>query len=391
MCVGGFRPLLYKVHPIPCEGWTFGRPSNLPSNTMTYLSVAKSLARWVPACVWAALLIPGCAITAPATAWKPAEIDVEGLHKLAVLDFTGENGAAVSASVTTRLWENGFYALVDQTELQPVRMASAVNPVDVITPADYLDSARTRAVDGIIVGDVIEYRCDDQVLTNTDIHVGTNRAEDLGHGGERGGVDVGVSQNQTVHREATVSIAFRLVEVETGDVRATRKTTHSFQGDFAAGGSGHMPAKGEILDELTQECVNEFIAMLAPQEVELLLPLARSHLFQGGQALVGKGNDFARRGRWEEAMASWRQALQKNPTNDAALYNLAVAHAAQHEYTPAEDFAIQALNLKHKQLYADGLDQIRRLASDHEQTLRQRQRANLSDSASRRRLYTASR
>ena len=357
---------------------------------MTYLTVAKTVARPGLLCLWGALLTSGCATTAPVTAWRPAEVDVEGMRKLSVLEFSGENGAAVSAALTSGLWENQFYALVDQSDLTPIRTAAAVTPAGGVTPADYFDSARNRDVDGIIVGDVIEYRCDDQVLTNTDFHFGTGSAENRRRGTEHRGVDVDLSHNETVHREATVSIAFRLVEVETGNVRATRKTTHNFQGDFAVG-SCQIPAKGEVLDELTSRCVHEFVSMLAPQQVELKLTLARSHLFQRGQTFVCKGNDFARRGRWEEAIASWEKSLETNPANDAALYNLAVAHAADHEYGQAEELAIRALNLKHKDLYADGLDEIRRLAADHEETLRQRQRTALSSVAGRRRQFTASR
>lgn len=74
-------------------------------------------------------------------------------------------------------------------------------------------------------------------------------------------------------------------------------------------------------------------------------------------------------------MAAWEQALAVNPTNDAALYNLGMAHAARADFCQAEDYAIRAMNVKHRDLYADGLEQIRSLAADHEQTLRQRQQA----------------
>jgi Flp pilus assembly protein TadD len=138
-----------------------------------------------------------------------------------------------------------------------------------------------------------------------------------------------------------------------------------------------------VLDELTRKCIDEFVSMLAPHEVALKFSLARSHPLQRGQTLVGKGNDFARRGRWEEATAAWQQALEVNPANDAALYNLAMAHAARSDFTQAEEYAIQAMNLKHRDLYADGLDRIRSLAADHEQTLRQRQQARIINVAPR--------
>jgi hypothetical protein len=349
---------------------------------MTYPLIISRLARWVPVCVWTALLTQGCAITAPATAWQPAQIDVDGMQRLCVIEFSGEHGRAVAATLATRLWENEFYTLVDSSDLSPIRVASASGIRNVVQPADYLDSARGQRVDGLIVGDVIEYRCEDQVLSSTDVHVSTDRTEHPRQGLYSTGTDLGISHNQTIHREATVSIAFRLVEVETGKVRATRKTTQTFQGEFGPD-TLRVPAKGDVLDDLTRKCIDEFVAMLAPHEVALKFPLARSHLFQRGQALVGKGNDFARRGRWEEAIAAWQQTLEVNPANDAALYNLAMAHAARADFTQAEEYAIQAMNLKHKGLYASGLEQIRSLAADHEQTLRQRQQARVINIAPR--------
>lgn len=343
---------------------------------MTYPQITSQLVRWVPVCVWAVLLLPGCAITAPATAWRPAQIDVSGIEQLCVLEFSGEQGRSVAAALTARLWENEFYTLVDVADLSPIRVASASGITGAVQPADYLDSARGQGVDGLIIGDVIEYRCDDQVLSSTSMHVSSGRTEDADHTLSSTGTDMGVSHTQTIHREATVSIAFRLVEVETGKVRATRKTTQTFQGDLGPD-SARLPTRGEVLDELTQKCIDEFVALLAPHEVVLQFPLARSHLFQRGQTLVGKGNEFARRGRWEEAIAAWEQTLEANPANDAALYNLAMAHAARSDFCQAEDYAIRAMNLKHRDLYARGLEQIRSLAADHEQTLRQRQQARV--------------
>lgn len=332
------------------------------------------LARWVPIGIGMLLVMSGCAITAPATAWQPAQMDVDGMHRLSVIEFSGEHGNSVSAALAARLWENEFYTLVDSSNLAPIRVASASEIQDVVQPADYLDSARGQGVDGLIVGDVIEYHCEDQVLSHTDVLVATGQAADDRHGLQTSGTDVGVSHQQTIHREATVAIAFRLVEVDTGKVRATRKTMQSFQGDYGANTAG-MPAKGEVLDELTQKCIDEFITVLAPHEVPLQFSLARSHWFQRGQTMVRQGNDLARRGRWEEAIAAWKQALERNADNDAALYNLAMAHAARSDFSAAEDYAIKAMNVKHRDLYADGLDQIRSLAADHEQTLRQRHQA----------------
>jgi tetratricopeptide (TPR) repeat protein len=112
------------------------------------------------------------------------------------------------------------------------------------------------------------------------------------------------------------------------------------------------------------------------QDRQSQVALARSRWCQRGQALVRKGSDLAGSGHWKEAKAAWEQALAINPSNHAAAYNLALAYASQHDYPRAEEYAIQAINLKHTDLYADGLEQIRRLSTDHQKALQQRRQVD---------------
>jgi hypothetical protein len=299
------------------------------------------------------------------------------MQQLCVLPFSGEAGESVSSALTARLWENEFYTLVDRTELRPVQWTAGTTAGESADLAEFLTAARSRGIDGLIVGDVLEYRCDDTVLTDHEFHLGTSQHEDRRRSSESSGMDLGVSTEQRVHREATVSITFRLVDVQSGQVRATRQTGHSFHGE---GGNGwnDLPPRGEVLDQLTQRCLDEFVGLLAPHQIELPVSLARGSLFQKGSSLVYRGNDLARRGRWDEAVRVWEQATQTNPAHDAALYNLALAAAAKQQFTEAEQYATRAVNTRHRELYVDGLERIRQQSEDYARTLQQRRDISLT-------------
>ena len=66
---------------------------------------------------WLSVLasLGGCAHTAQLNAWKPAEVDVTGISRLTVMEFTGPEGKAVSSALAAKLWQSEFFTLIDHT------------------------------------------------------------------------------------------------------------------------------------------------------------------------------------------------------------------------------------------------------------------------------------
>lgn len=319
-----------------------------------------------------ALMMPllccsGCCQMATVRTWRPAEIDVTGMSRLAVLDFTGEQGAAVATSISSRLWENEFYTMVDRSEIQPIMQASHG-----LAPRleDIIDPARKAGIDAVIMGEVVEYRCDDETFQSTDIEFGSS--ETRGRGIERESAGLGLSMNQTLVRQGTVTIAFRLVDIETGDLRASRKVSRHFEGK-TVNGVGHLPTQGEVLHTLTEQCVDEMVDMLAPHEGDCECKLARNDFFVRGSHDVAKGVKLAQKGDWTGADARWLAALEANPRNDAALFNLALSAVNRQDFVQAEELAMQAVRIKHKQQYVAGLENIRDHRSNFDKTEEQRE------------------
>lgn len=326
---------------------------------MSQAVVKSHLRRSVAAVVFAALLSPGCAHTTIVSAWKPAEIDLANVNRVAVLELSGDDGESATQILTASLEQNGLYTVVDRHQIHQVRWTSAETGRKGLFSLDDLNAARESNVDAIVTGDVVESVCFDRPFNENEQGDATSEA-----------ATTPSTTRGMAHREARVTIDFRLIDVGTSEVRIARQISHSYQGDIVLGQPG-TPTHRQLLEDLRRKCVNEFTGLLTPQEQKLKVTLAEPSPFDRGYSLVWNGNQFACRGCWDEAIVAWEQAIAKNPEHHAALYNLAIAHAHRQNFSCAEQLAIKAVNLRHKPLYEAGLDRIRKQMSDYDLTMQQ--------------------
>jgi tetratricopeptide (TPR) repeat protein len=327
----------------------------------------------LPACRWLLLLAlfqAGCVKTVLVKSWAPAQIDVAHLNRIVVMEFSGEQGPATSTALAGKLWENEFYTVIDRGELASNLQMVAFSKGQSANSKDALEAARAGHVDGVVVGEVVEYRCEDKRSRDTSFNFANGAG--MGPNSRFYGAGAGIEIRDTLVREGTVAVAFRLVDVETGDIRAARQVSKHYAGKVD-NGVGHLPSQAEVLDNLLQECLDEIVAMLAPHETTTQVELARGEAWIRGRREVRQGVLHAEQGEWDEAEKEWQLALELDPNNHAALFNLAVAADQRQQYEQAEDFAMQALRLQHKDCYAAGLKSIRAHRTAYEKAQRQRE------------------
>ncbi len=298
----------------------------------------------------------GCAHTAVVTCLEPAEIDVAGMNRIAVADFSGEQGEAIAAVLSNRLWENRFYTVVDRSELTSEIQTASYSEGSSLQGV--LAAAHQANVDGVIVGNIIEYRCDDLILGATDIDVDIFNQADSENNSPQANSTIDIDFNQVVRREGSVTIAFRLVDVETGEIRAAKQVSKNYQGE-QVNDQGNLPTQGEVLQMLTGQCLDEVVKMLAPHETACEMKFASCDFWTKGSASVRKGLKAVEKGDWNGAENHWTQAIQQNPKNHAAMFNLSIAAARRQEYDIAEQYVLDALKLEHKTCYTTGLEKIR--------------------------------
>ena len=179
------------------------------------------------------------------------------MQKLAVLGFSGEHGEAVAAALNSRLWDSEFYTLVVHSELDTVRWVSATESSSGLLSLDDLNAAHMAGIDGIVVGDVIAYRCKEQPIAQKKRTWGWRLQSDQQSPAEHGDGTVAATPGRKINHDATVTVAFRLLDVRTGKIRASRQISHSST-DVITARLNSSPSCSEVLEGLTRQCADEF-------------------------------------------------------------------------------------------------------------------------------------
>lgn len=296
----------------------------------------------------------GCAQTAVVQCWEPAQIDVRGMKRLMVAEFAGTHGEQISAELSSRLWDNDFYTIVDRTELSsPVQNVSFYERQSFDT---LLAEARKAEVDGVIVGRVVEYRSQDREVRASEAP--ENAGDESSDRRRRGGGSFPADTGTVLIREGQVAIEFRLIDVQTGDVRVSKLIARQVS-ERVSTTDPDAPVEQTQLNTLAGLCLDEIVQMLAPHESSCEIQLAKADFWTRGSRLSNKGLQLVEKGDWVSAIRCWEQAIAENPRNHAALFNLSIAAARQQDYDTAERYALEALQLEHSECYTAGLSQIR--------------------------------
>jgi tetratricopeptide (TPR) repeat protein len=324
------------------------------------------------ACWLISLTVTGCAHNAKITVWQPAAADARQLGRVVVMPFTGENGNAVAAGLTSRLDRGRVYDVIDRTELPMIAQVS----LDDRDPADYQQAAavaaRKAGADGVVFGHIFAYECETRVAPNSD-YMGPRR-----FGPERFAGTSPYQERVSEWMVARVGLEYRLVDSESGEERASGKVIREYNEPkkFAADVS-----REEVLSELVEECLDEVEQHLTPHKQTTSVKLAGNDWSVRGRPEVRQGCVAAERGRWREAETKWQEALALDEDNHAALYNLGIAAANRLDYEESEDLIMRAIRIKHCDCYEQGLSQIRRHREDYERAESQQAKSDHHDAS----------
>ena len=281
----------------------------------------------------------GCAPRAHFMVWHPAEIDIVGLERLAIIDFEGEqqSGKIARSALQNQLFENKYYQLVDQAELARVRPVLRPDGSPDMTAA--LEAARMLNVDVLLCGQVVSYNVADDLQTDHHVEIGGGSSESKA--GKSSALGFGLDSTQTLTREASVSLAVKLIDVRTGQLKGARQFAHTFNGK-RVNGTGELPGREAILTKLLSECAQDTEKMIAPHYRQQEVALARIY-YGKGLTEIREGNKLAARGKWQEAEQQWQAAAKENPQSHAAHYNLAVVAEVRQDYAAAKEHLDKAL------------------------------------------------
>jgi tetratricopeptide (TPR) repeat protein len=324
------------------------------------------------------VIISGCTKSTMIEITKPAEYNVSDLKRIAVMDFSGpgNTGDIVAGKFTNQLWSTNYFALLERKELQKVLEEHALQMSGVVNDSTIVEFGKILGVDGIIVGSVDSYRSEDkkgrekvkeQVWTGAyeKDKEGNIVYEQTAFGKQKKKIyREELVDKEFIAREASVSLSFRLVSIQTAEIRASGSQTESFSQKYFPA-HDKIPPKEAILNDLTDRVLKKFIPTISPYKTKV------SRTFEKGNDAVNTGIEMAQNNLWDKATAMWETETQLNILNSAAFYNLGIAYEVTGDLDRAELAYESALKIKTKDLYMKALAQIRQRKIEQEKLKQQ--------------------
>lgn len=278
-----------------------------------------------------AIAISGCLHTASIGVLTPATTIVAAQGRVAIVGVANDESGVLTAQLNDRLGEFAEWTVVEASEIVPIQQVSTNAAASVET---VIRHARDADVELLISAKVKEMA----VVAQPSWQLFANESK------------------------ATMTVQLAAISPLDTDARETRTITTTMS--IPAGTTG---VSADVRRKLTAAAIDEFLRDFQPNTASIQLDLAKGLLTDRGSRMVRIGNREAHKGHWLLASEYYRRALEANPQNDAALYNLAIAAMTERQFTKAEDLVLSALQLRADPMYIEGLDRIKQLAQTDEQ------------------------
>jgi curli biogenesis system outer membrane secretion channel CsgG/tetratricopeptide (TPR) repeat protein len=258
--------------------------------------------------------------------------------KIAVLELEApraapDAGSIVSGSIVTNLFKLGRrdFKVIEREALQSIIKEISIGQAGVLDVETAKEIGRIAGIDAILVGRVLQYQVDQnesEGRKTVTVQVGTRSAPnpeydrylaDVREGRKKSGDPGPPSTIQepvyqlvnyrvgTVTAIGYVSVSFRLVGVERGDIRLAEKVDEQemFRQDFSEGVEAagiqavakNAPIPTDVLNRVTEKTVNRIVQLIA------------KHFENRQESFLAAGREFQRRRQFTRAVEEYMNCI----------------------------------------------------------------------------------
>ncbi len=303
---------------------------------------------------------------------KPAEIDVKGLKKIAIVDFQGVNssGDLAASLLTTELMHSNFFQIFERSKIDVLLDEHELAQAGVVDENTARQVGQMLGVDALVFGEVVSCSVDpdEKGVQKVEKKVGTGKYRTVTRNKKKVREEIMKTAYIDQHymiRRGTVAVTFRVVNIETGQLIASKAKSKSYDSGKVVEGKGTLKSRDAIINDLMADIVKEFAKEIAPYVV------MEKHPLESGSGSTKIGVQYAKNGLWDEAIAAFNRAIKEQPKNSGAWYNLGIACMVTGDYDKAEMLFNKAIELKNKNLYFQALAHIRELRLQREKLRQQ--------------------
>jgi uncharacterized protein YgiM (DUF1202 family)/curli biogenesis system outer membrane secretion channel CsgG len=301
----------------------------------------------------------GCAPQIRTMVLKPAEIDLHGYTRVAVLRFDGQGGREIrdwteSALTNARVEQKPYFKVVNRSQMQQILGEQAFAATGAIDEATAAKMGKLLGVEAVIIGSVNGWEASEERHTE---------AREQPIWGTK------PLQYKTVYvevatRKAYVSFTANFIDVSSGEMMASE----TFDGERSAkaegpGSIGQLPPRAKLLQEAANIPIDKFIKKIVPhyvpQTVELrdksdessLISFREPPQIKALNECIKRANEFAKASQWDKSIDEWQKCLKIKGDSAAVYYNIGVAYESKGDLVRAKENYQKAQELKPDEFY----------------------------------------
>jgi len=300
-----------------------------------------------------------CAPTITSKVLKPAEIDLHGYTRVAVLNFDGTGGREVrdwleSAVSNARLEGKSYFKVVNRSQIQKILGEQAFGGTGAIDAGTAAKMGKILGVEAVITGSVNGF----ETSESTGI---VQRREPIARTKPRRYRYFNV---RVADRKAYVSFTVNFIDSSTAEVMAGEsldgeETSHA----EGSGAVTKLEPKAKLLKLAANKVINVFIRKISPhyvdQKVDLKDRSDESSIMsfrappeqKALDKCIKRGGMFAKASQWDKSIQEWEKCLKIKSDSAAVYYNLGVAYESKGNLNKAIENYQKAQELKADELY----------------------------------------
>jgi len=332
---------------------------------------------FIASCIFTLLLCCSVAIASDIKCFvlQPPDQALPGVQKLAILDFNGMGGRAISDYLISSLLVKGrgigaikgglfskdkegttyvsgartdIFTIVERSRLDQVLKEQALGATGLVDDKQAAALGKILGVDAIVMGTIIPSSNDSKGRREQTMYTGGNKYNVV--------VDC-------TTRKVSVTVRMRVVNATTGEILGTKEGQSEIQDDKC----GDERAQLATVESLVDQCV-KFLAdgdlanYLSPHFVQSKFELkdikAKDYKKLGEQA-----GDAAEDGKLDKAFTLYSAILKDDPYNDVAYYNLGVLNEVVGNFSEADSAYEKAISIRQDDDYTKASDRCHRMSS----------------------------
>jgi hypothetical protein len=278
---------------------------------------------------------------------KP-RLEIPAIKRVAVVDFVDPYrrnlGPGVGNVLVSKLAEQGYYEMMEREKINSVMSEHKFNLTGAVDPNTVKLLGGLLGVDAIITGEILAYKVEtSKRIEKVERKVGTGQYEIVEKTIRGKKVQekkeimktVLVDEERTT-KSGTVSINYRLIDIASGKVVASKSQTASYSKWF----KDNAPGDDQILSGLLNEVTDAFVGDISPHYVNVTKRLMKSKADP-----KDIGSKYARAGDWQRAAEVWERSALSLPKDPGLWHNIGVAYEALGNYDKALESYIKASEL----------------------------------------------